>query len=335
MSFQVVFHYCTPDYEQKIRQTIDAFQANDFKLTVKSSGSTGKPKEIKHSKKQVVISAMRTNAFFGLDENSRVLCPISFDTIGGKMSLIRALIGEYEIHFLEPHRSFIQKVGPEMEFDLISLAPVQLAWIAENCSERLKQFENILVGGAAIPAVLEKQCMAINRNCYLGFGMTETISHIALRKFGSEYYQVLPGISVESLENGTRITDNESKLEIHSTDTIQKNDNQSFKWIGRTDFVINSGGIKIQPEELEKLIQAELLISTVIIGKADLEYGEKVVLVTETALTESIQNQIKTLIESDFGKYAVPKAFIVHSFTYLNGLKLDRRTLKSEIDKLT
>ena len=334
MAFQVFFHHCEDAYREKIETAIREFAAGDFRLAVKSSGSTGTPKQIFHSKTAVVQSAERTNSYFNLTESSRVLCPISFDTIGGKMSLFRAMVGDYEVHFTTPSRHFVSDLPGDLAFDLVSLAPIQLDYIIKNQPDKLPGFKQILLGGSAVSAELEEDCLELNLNVNLGFGMTETVSHFAIRKMGNPVYSVLAGFEVNATDSGMEIRDVNNHSIITSTDSIEYIDKHHFKWIGRLDFVINTGGVKIHPEPIEQLISNRFGVQVVLIGLQDSEYGEKVVLVTENQLTQDLKQSIDRIILTEFGKYAVPKQYIRHSFSYLNGLKLDRKTIKAQIEQL-
>ncbi len=332
MSFQVFFHNCSEQLRNEVSTTITNFQAENFELNIKSSGSTGLPKEITHSKKDIVNSANRTNKFFNLNTDSKVLCPLAIHTIGAKMSLFRALRGNYQIHFVEASRDFIDILPASLKFDLVSLAVIQFSELLESDIAQLARFENVLLGGSAIPAYLEEKSVQLGINAFIGFGMTETLSHIALRKLGNDYYHCLEGITVDSSEQGMIIQQNDKT--ITSTDIIEKPDNKSFKWIGRNDFVINSGGIKIIPELIENAVSSKFNVKIVLIGIPDVTYGEKAILVSEIAIDEQLKKEIKQFIEADFSRYHVPKAFVEHKFSYINGLKLDRLSLINSVKAL-
>jgi len=329
MSFQVFFHNCTTELQHEVNSAITDFRKANFELKVKSSGSTGAPKEFTHSKTSIVTSAQRTNSFFGLNEHSVVLCPLAIHTIGAKMALFRAITGDYEIHFSGASRDFLKEIPKELKFDLVSLAVIQFASLLEQNQDELQRFRNILLGGSAIPHDLEQKSLTLQLKVYIGFGMTETLSHIALRRLGEEYYKCLDGITVESTEKGINI--HQESQTITSTDIIQQIDNKSFKWIGRADFVINSGGVKIIPELIENTISVQFNIKVAIVGIPDVTFGEKAILVSETTLDETLKMRLKEHIENEFGKYHVPKDFIQLPFEYINGLKLDRRGLTAKV----
>ena len=332
MSFQVFFHNCSEQLQNEVNAAITNFQEENFELNIKSSGSTGLPKEITHSKKDIVNSVNRTNQFFNLNADSKILCPLAIHTIGARMSLFRALTGNYEIHFTEASRNFASALPSFLKFDLVSLAVIQFADLLENHETELARFENILLGGSAIPSHLEEKSVQLRINAFIGFGMTETLSHIALRKLGNEHYHCLGGITVNSSDNGMSIQLNDKT--ITSTDIIETTDNKLFKWIGRNDFVINSGGIKIVPELIENAVASRFNLKIVLIGIPDVTYGEKSILVSEITIDDQLKNEIKQFIEANFSKYHVPKAFLEHEFSYINGLKLDRLSLIKSVKAL-
>jgi len=332
MSFQVYFHNCPQELQDEVNIVIQNFENNDFELKVKSSGSTGLPKEISHDKKSIITSSRRTNQFFQLNENSKVLCPLAIHTIGAKMSLFRALTGDYELHFVNASRAFINEIPEGMKFDLVSLAVIQFGNLLDYHPNALDRFKNILIGGSAISEQMEQKSIELHLSTFIGFGMTETLSHIALRKLGEPFYKCLEKITVNTIDGGMEIHDNNKT--ITSTDIIESIDNQNFKWIGRTDFVINSGGVKIIPELIENYISSTFKIKILIIGVPDVTYGEKAILVSEEIIDDKLKTEIKNVIESKFGKYHVPKDFLVLDFKYINELKLDRLNIIKSVKAL-
>lgn len=328
MSFQVFFHNCSAELQNEVRSTIENYKAENFKLSVKSSGSTGTPKQILHDKPSIIASARRTNHFFKLNDKSHVLCPLAIHTIGAKMALFRAIEGEYALHFTEASRNFIENIDQKLQFDLVSLAVIQLESLLKT-PYNLNRFSQILLGGSSISVETEKKCLEHNFDAYLGFGMTETLSHIALRKLGTENYSCLEGIVVSSSEQGMRININNKT--ITSTDRIETIDNKTFKWLGRNDFAINSGGVKIIPEIVEKHLSERLGIAAVVLGISDVTFGEKVVLVTESELNTNQKQLITDSISKEFGKFSAPKLFVSQPFEYINGLKLNRKAIIANV----
>lgn len=338
MAFQLVFHQCSQNFQEGCRSVIEQWENDQSSLFVKTSGSTGTPKTIELSKAQITASALRTNEQFDLNEQSQVVLSLSPATIGGKMILLRAYLGSYMVHVVEPSRDPFENLPIARSFDFISLVPFQLEYLVQHQLSELKRFKQILLGGSPINAHFEKQLLSlqaeIQSKIVVGFGMTETVSHIALRELGNPVYTCLNNVSITSIEENLVIE--YKALNIHQLQTndavILHNDRQ-FEWIGRTDFVINSAGVKIHPELLEKAIGGYFKEAFIVAGLPDELLGERCVILCEEDLKAIDLNAIQTTIEEIFGKYAVPKSIIQHSLCY-SGTKIQRlATVKTLLEQ--
>lgn len=255
-------------------------------ISIQTSGSTGKPKVLHFTKAQLIVSAQKTHAFFHLQQSTKALLCLSPDSIGGKMMLVRALVGNYTLYITEPSLDPLQQLTEPIDF--VALVPAQLAHILKNPSSlsKLKSIRNILIGGADLSMELSEQLLFHGIKAYQSYGMTETVSHVALREIGKEIaYQALPGIHFTTTTDNC-LTIHYPELHAHAiqtTDAVELLSEHAFLWKGRTDFVINSGGKKIHPEALEQRL------STFISGRFFLHsiphpmWGEALVLVTEEA----------------------------------------------------
>lgn len=225
-----------------------------------TSGSTGTPKVISISREQMVLSATLTGDFLNFHELKAALLPISARYIGGKMLLVRAMLYQMDIEVIKPSSDFLTTLDAFHRYQLTSVVPSQLSIIKDNkrACEALQRFKTVLVGGAPIPANLNKELQQITgADIWQTYGMTETVSHIALRKVNgpqhSPLYTPLPGVELN--------TDDRNCLNIKAAVTgnqwITTNDvvelsNGKFSVAGRFDEVINSGGIKIFPAQIEQ-----------------------------------------------------------------------------------
>lgn len=334
MAFGITYHHCSKQVIQEIESIITDWQSMKNEIQVHTSGSTGKPRLIKHARNQVIASAERTNSFFNLRETSSVLLCISPQTIGGKMVIIRALVGNYTVHCVQAQKNPFVQLPIDLHVDFASLVPYQLAEIVATEPTLLKRVGKILIGGANIPALLEETCAKIHANCFIGFGMTETISHIALRKLNNPYYSVLEGVRVTQLNNETII--NDSKISVENlvvSDSIESLNEQQFKWIGRSDFVINSGGIKIHPEQLESIVATYIATPFIISSIDDQQLGECCVLVSEAPVTTELFKNIQDACSNAFGNYYQPKKVIIATISYLNNGKIDRIKTRFSINE--
>jgi o-succinylbenzoate---CoA ligase len=308
MAFEVNYTNCSAETQKEIRALIELWNEQSVHYTAKTSGSTGTPKSITLTRTQLEASARRTNSFFGLDVNSKVLMSLSPTTIGGKMMLIRALTGDYSIEVTEPGANPVSDLSNKSHYSFISLVPYQVKRILEETPEKLDLFDYILLGGMGLSTELEKTLLTVNPQVYIGFGMTETVSHIALRKMGNPVYEALEGVELEISDDCLVITDSKLGIErLHTNDIVRLLDPTHFEWLGRADFVINSGGIKIHPEKIEQAIDQFIDVPFIIGGIPHETLGEACVLILEKALPEERFKRILTIIREKFGKYAAPK----------------------------
>ena len=326
MAFEVTYTNCSAETKQEIQAIIELWSQKSPLYEVKTSGSTGIPKSITLTREQLEASAKRSNSFFNLNEHSHVLLPLSTQTIGGKMMIIRALVGNYSIEIKEPSANPVKELASEKHYSFISLVPYQIKRILEENPEKLNQFDTILLGGMGLSEQLEQTLASIKPSVYIGFGMTETVSHIALRKMGNPVYEALDGIQLAVSDSGLIISDSKLGIErMQTSDVVRLIDSKHFTWLGRADFVINSGGIKIHPEHLEQVIE-ELIETSFIIGGIPHEtLGETCVLIVEQALSEEKFRHIQVLIQEKFGKYAIPKQQVISSILKTENGKIRRK----------
>jgi O-succinylbenzoic acid--CoA ligase len=191
----------------------------------------------------------------------------------------------------------------EIEYDFVAMVPLQ----AQNSIPELKKVKKMIVGGAALNKVLEKQLLKLPTQVFETYGMTETITHIAARKLGEKAFSVLPGVTISY--------DDRNCLVIHapriSDDVIVTNDivelinENQFVFLGRMDNVINSGGIKLIPEQIEDKLSHKIQQRFFITAKPDSELGEKVVLVVEGEKQDLGED-----LYDELDKYEKPKELI-------------------------
>jgi O-succinylbenzoic acid--CoA ligase len=265
-------------------QFLEKWETGKEHFEVQTSGSTGKPKLIQISRSAMLESAGKTNKFFRTNSDSRALLPLSARFIGGKMMAVRAIEGGYDLYAVEPSSHFFESVSGS--FDLVSMVPLQFRALIPYPPKAKKLFKHILLGGANLSLDLEQQVReeSIN-NVYLGFGMTETVSHFALRKIGDDdpSYQCLDGVSIGMDESQRLWVDIPGITEgrLQTNDVVDLTGNDQFVWRGRSDWVINSGGIKIHPEELEQKIADFFSQPFLLSSLPDEQLGSKLVLVIE------------------------------------------------------
>jgi O-succinylbenzoic acid--CoA ligase len=268
---------------------------NDSKyVTVNTSGSTGSPKPIKIQKWHMVHSARATGSHFKLPEKTTALLCLPAYFIAGKMMLVRALTLGWHIDMALPKSNPLDHVF--RRYDFCAMTPFQL----DNSLGRLHLIKKLIVGGGTIPSNLSNQLYDISTKIYETYGMTETVTHIAARRINSQKdrQQVVP---FKTLSHVTVTIDDRSCLVIKapdvSTDPVITNDivqlitHKKFVWLGRADNVINSGGIKLHPEQIEGKL-AEMIDSPFFVGGIpDNSLGEKLVLFVEQEEKFAFANQ--------------------------------------------
>jgi len=316
----------TESWKQIFDFLIDWFDASDVIIT-HTSGSTGEPKEIRLTKQAMRNSARMTNAFFGLDSSKTALLCLPASYIAGKMMLVRAIVGGFNLITVEPKANPFENLQKAIDFTAIT--PYQLSHSAETL--KIFPIKNIIVGGGHVNNKLEKLAETIPANLYETYGMTETASHIALRQFNgekSEYFSILEGVSIRQDERGCLIikAPHLTENELITNDIVELKDEKSFKWLGRADSVINSGGVKIFPEQLEKKLGTIINNPFFVASLPDDTLGEKVILVIEGP-EENYSDKLPAIL----GKYEMPKEiFFSPEFQYsISNKILKKETIES------
>ena len=286
-------------------------------ISFQTSGSTGDAKRIWLKKSVLLASAQKTLDFFKLSEGHTAALILPAQFIGGAMLLVRSLIGGLQLHLHEPG---LCPMGVT-SVDFISCTPAQ--FLALSRAKQFVDFQGtILLGGASLPEGIHLKKL----NVYVGYGMTETASHVALRSIHDDHYTAMEGVTFSERE-GALVID-APHLEIHNMitkDEIELIDKTSFRFIGRLDDAINSGGLKIQPLEIEQYFSREGL-EVYISSIPHEEFGEAVVLVTQLKMSKEMLEQIL----KDLPKNKRPKFQLnVQEYPQVTNGKIDRKSIRS------
>jgi o-succinylbenzoate---CoA ligase len=312
---------------------LDWFNKNE-EMTIMTSGSTGKPKPMNVKKKYMIKSACNTCTYFNLTKNDKVLLCLSLNYIAGKMMVVRALVAGLDIYPVEPTGhpfSF-----SDQNFKFASLVPLQVSDSIQISTEleQMKNTEILLIGGGPLNPELENSLKGFTNKVYVSYGMAETLSHIAIRRVNgpeaSLYYTPLPAISISvSNENKLIVYAPEiNKNKIITNDVAEVNADGSFRVFGRSDNVINSGGIKVQAEVIEETLSTYLKIPFAISSVPDIKFGEIIVLVVEQKID-------KLLIKKILPHYQIPKRIIqVNKIPLTESGKINRAALKEIIQSM-
>ena len=309
------------------------FDGTDF-ILAQTSGSTGKPKSIQLSKQSMRNSARMTNQFFGLHAESVGLLCLPASYIAGKMMLVRAMVSGFNLVTIAPSANPFEKL--HISIDFTAITPYQLFHSAESL--RKVSVRKIIVGGSPVTSKLEQLSENIPSELYETYGMTETCSHIALRQFNgkekSDCFTILEEVSIRQDERGCLAikAPHLLKEEIQTNDVVELIGRNSFRWLGRADSAINSGGIKIHPEQVEKKLEGIIPSSYFISSIADDVLENKVVLVIESAnYTTQQEAELNVQLQKLLTKYELPKQiFYLPRFSYSSSNKVLR---KETLDK--
>jgi o-succinylbenzoate---CoA ligase len=247
-----------------------------------TSGSTGIPKAIQLKKSSMWASAGKTCSFFGLGPNSHALLCLPVNYIAGMMMLVRAMHAQMQLMAAPPVSNPFENL--ETPIDFTAVTPHML--MASLDSLKDKKVKKLIVGGAQLPYDLEKKLLGLPIAIYETYGMTETCSHIALRHVnaGQTFFQTLDGVGIQHDERQCLVIE---APDIHdapivTNDIVELMGNNQFRWLGRFDHVINSGGIKIFPEAVEKAIAPLMQCNYYIAPMPDEHLGNRVALVVES-----------------------------------------------------
>jgi len=273
------------------------------KVKVKTSGSTGKQKTIWIKKQSMVNSALMTGDFFGLQPGDSALHCLPSTFIAGKMMLVRAMILGLELDIVQP--TLNPAYDSQKIYDFGAMIPIQL----KNSLSRIDNIKTLIIGGAAVSNSVKKDLLNSKSRVYEVYGMTETVSHIAIKPLNftknvDAPFKILRDVSIKTddrnclIINAPEITEEE----VHTNDTVKLISETTFELIGRYDNMINSGGVKLFPEVIEKKLQDNIENRFFIASEKDEDLGEKVILILE-----SENNDLDSTVFADLEKFEVPK----------------------------
>ena len=255
---------------------LEWFNKKSF-ITVTTSGTTGFPKKINLEKQAMINSALATAQFFDLKAGNRVLNCLSTNYIAGKMMLIRSMILGFEMDFVTPTSNPLK--DNKRNYDFVAMVPMQV----QNSILELSKVKKLIVGGAKISETLRNQLLEVPTQIFETYGMTETITHIAVKKIEEKYFSVLPNVTIATDKRGCLVivAPRISDTKIVTNDVVQLISETQFLLLGRIDNVINSGGVKLFPEQIEAKLSDKIKRRFFVIGIPDEKLGEQVLIVIE------------------------------------------------------
>ena len=296
------------------------FDPTKDEISVQTSGSTGKAKQILLKKDHMIASAKATGNYFNVLASSRVLHVLPTRFIAGKMMWVRALVLGWDLY-----------LNDELtHYDFSAMVPLQ---VYKRGEKDLNRFQIILIGGGVYDLNDLKRFNNLQSKFYASYGMTETITHVALREIHpvkKDAFQCLPGVEL-GVDNrnclfieAERISDGP----IQTNDLVDLIDTTHFKWLGRWDNIINSGGVKLSPETIENKLQNHIAGPFFVAGQTDAALGERLIVIQEGSgkSHEYSDRERKEFMLKGMGKFEVPKAvYFLPKFIYTETKKIQRR----------
>lgn len=331
------------DWEISLYNFIIEWIGDDNSIRVNTSGSTGKPKIIKLEKEKMIRSAIMTGKFLKLKEDDKSLLCLSTKFIAGKMMVVRAFALGLDLTPVEPAGNPLQNI--DSKFDFAAMVPAQVfnVFLEKDGIKKLNNIKNLIIGGGPVHKSLEQKISVLKNKTYLTYGMTETITHIAMRKLNGvnkeESYKCLHGIEI-GIDNRDCLVIKAPALftgELKTNDIAEISGKNKFIITGRYDNVINSGGIKIFPEDIERKIESLISEKYFISSLPDTKFGEKIILLIEGKVKKETEiNKLFKALKKILKPHEVPKEiYFIDEFFYTGNGKLDRRQTIQKIKNLS
>lgn len=300
------------EFEKKVFFFIEEWLSDSKMVKVQTSGSTGIPKIFEIEKKKMLNSAEMTCNFLNLKNRDSALICLPIEYISGKMMVVRSFERKLNLLIAEPSLKPLESLNQEIDF--CAMTPLQV----ENSLDKIHFIKNLIIGGAAVSESLKKKIsetlqLSHSTKIYETYGMSETLSHIALKETfpnTDEYFTVFENIDISKDERGCLkiFAPNLNSELLQTNDLVEIKNGNQFKFLGRIDNVINSGGAKIFPEQLETLVKKEIPNEVVFFGIKDESLGQKLILVIEGKKSELINQQLSMVNYQQ--KFHKPKEII-------------------------
>ncbi len=295
---------------------IDWLSGSD-EIMAQTSGSTGRPKKIRLQKKFMKASARMTLDFFSLKPGDKALLCLPIRYIAAKMMMVRAFTGKLDLYCIEPKLYPYSTWTPKLDFAAMTPAQTEKLLETKEGTAFLNRIKKLLLGGSSLSPLLEEKLQFLETDVWHSYGMTETMSHVALRKVNgtdkTNGFSALPGVSLSQNSEGClRITAPHLGIDNMEThDVVELSGDGSFRVFGRTDNVINSGGVKLFPEQIEQKLAKWISVPFYLVAQPDNLLGERLLLQIESepwpeSRIEKLRQQMKLHLE----KFEVPKEIV-------------------------
>jgi O-succinylbenzoic acid--CoA ligase len=321
------------EFEIKVQNFLEEWFSDSDTVKVQTSGSTGVPKVFDIEKKKMINSAEMTCNFLELKEGDTALICLPVEYISGKMMVVRSIIRKLKLIIVDPAIKPIENLSDEIDF--CAMTPLQV----ENSLDKLHLIKNLIIGGAAVSESLKKkisQALELSNSqtkIFETYGMSETLSHIGLKQVApnvEDYFTVFENVEISKDERGCLkiYAPNVNAEVLQTNDLVELNNVNQFRFLGRIDNVINSGGVKIFPEQLEALVKKEIPNEVVFLGIDDESLGQKLILIIEGEKSENLVGEISD-IPFDKNFYKPKEIIFIEKIPRTPNGKVNRIELKN------
>lgn len=304
-------------------------------FVLQTSGSTGEPKKIQVTREQLVASARATLQALAIPEKAKAFICLPTQYIAGIMMLVRCMEGNLHMTIVEPSADPLENI-PTESFDFAAMVPYQAEEIVKKRGlQGIHSIQKIILGGAPLSSALQTRLKDADVSVYLTYGMTETLSHIALQKISGadrkDFLTALPSVVLTQDTRGCLVIQTPYLIEkIITNDLVEFVNSTSFRWLGRWDNVINSGGIKLSPEKIEQAIsrafdQLALYPNFFVAGIPHRRLGSQAILLIESSSPIN-ETTFRTILGESLKSVELPKQiYYLPSFEYTLTGKIKRK----------
>ncbi|WP_282630628.1 AMP-binding protein [Empedobacter sedimenti] len=318
------------EFEESVKDFLVEWFSDSEIMIAHTSGSTGTPKEIILTKENMRKSANMTGKYLQLKKGNSALLVMPVTYIAGKLMLVRAVEIGLKLICMQPtsHISLDEiNRGISQDFtsiDFVALTPMQV----ENSLNFVSKCQKLIIGGAPLSEKVKQELFAFENEVYETYAMTETITHIAFKQVANQkfpnaeqVFEAFDEVKISRDDRGCLVIDTPyDDLQVVTNDIVELLDERKFNWIGRADNVINSGGIKLFPEQIENKLKPFITSDFYITSKTDELLGQKLILVVEG------EERSLDFSSADLSKYQVPKEIIfIEKFPRTESGKIKRQ----------
>lgn len=320
------------EFEVSLGKFVQKWLDDETSIVVKTSGATGKSKKIQLKKEWMIRSARATGVYFKLGEKTLALLCLPSSFIAGKMMLVRAMVLGWDLHVVAPEKDALTQY--DNDYDFVAMVPYQVL----HSIEALSKVKKMIVGGGPVSKELEAQLQEVSTEVFSTYGMTETCTHVAIRRINgpakSDTFSALPNVKFSTDERSCLVIHASELLDapLVTNDVVELISPTTFKWLGRSDNMINTGGVKLFPERIEEKLSTFIKLPFMITSEKDNELGERVVLIFENREGAEIPNYSEAF--STLDKFERPKkVYTISRFPYTETGKIKRADVLQVLQK--